>query len=136
VLIGVWLFFSIRKQNLKITIPQVLPQEGFSIPIGGYRYSESLLYGKSARLTNFKLFDDHFEFGPLNSYKLFYNKIKDVGCIKGYYGKVGVEITFNDSDKIFYAGLNKNNLREVLVFLKGKGCKLTEKGESFIAGTN
>ena len=57
-----------------------------------------------------------------------------MGYLKGYYGSVAIEITFNDSDKIFYGGMNKNNLREILVFLKSKGCKLTQKGENFIAG--
>ena len=131
IIIGVVLFFWFRKSNIKIIIPQPLPSEGFSIPVKDTYYGT---FEHNGGFGYFKLFDDYFEVRALNSYKFLYKQVKDVGYFEKFGGNVEVVITFNGNENNFSAFINKNNLKQVLMFFKGKGCKMSSKTESFIAG--
>ena len=121
--------------NKSVTIPQFLPVEGFVIPIreaiwGG----DKILFNEDNRFSsNLILYNDHFDFNVLGKYSYKYTDVKDVGFYSKYWGNVEIEITLVNSDKNYYAFMNKGKLKEILKFFKKQNCKLTGKAEKFIS---
>ncbi len=132
-IIGLYIF----KSKKIVSIPLVLPSEGFSIPIIN-AYIGSLLFNiHNGLCPRLKLFDDHFEYVILWKKSVAYSTIQEVGVNTAFWaGGCTLLVKFNNGSWDYSANMNKHNLEEVLIFFQSKSIKLTEEAKSLIENVN
>ena len=127
--IGTYVF----KSKKIVSVPLVLPSEGFSVPIIN-AYVGSLLFNMHNGLwPSLKLFEDHFDYVILWKKSVEYSVIQEVGVRTGFWaGGNTFVVKFNNGSWDYCASCNKHNLKEVLNFFQSKNIRLTEEAKRLL----
>ena len=119
-----------------ITIPHILPENGFKIPVRatfiGFRNVPLIAIATNSLNHSLILFENCVEYKVCRTRRYNYSKIDSVGIFRTI-GTENIEINFHNSLFSFSGNLfEKENLLELLQFFKLKEISLTDKAVDFV----
>jgi hypothetical protein len=133
ILIIILFFYSIikKKSSVEINIPEILPENGYTIPLVAsfLSFKKAPLYIALAHNNAFPLFilfHDHIEYRVLLKKSKYYHEIEYIDIRESVLTE-NIVIAFKDSHFTFSGNLmNKKNLMKVLSFFEKKGICLKD----------
>jgi hypothetical protein len=133
-ILGGLIFLTLSVRSHIVTIPPILPQEGVAVPLINAFIGTWLFNVHNSAWPLFRLFEDHFEYRVLFRKSIDYSQVNSIDCLGGFRGfGTMLIISFTNSRWNLHLSMNENNLKEVLRYLKSKGCKLTGYALNFIS---
>ena len=134
IILAIIAFFVFKANSKMSDIPSVVPGEGVNVPVFNAYIGYRLFNVHNGIWPKFTLFEDHFDYRVLQTRSCRYEQVDKIDYYSGIWG-MGADITMSFTDGRWNLSLNMNttNSKEVLKFLKQKGCKLTEQAEKMLA---
>ncbi len=133
IILAILVLIVFRVWSKSITLPAITPQEGISVPVINAYIGYRLFNLHNGLWPKFTLFEDHFDYRVFQTQSCRYEQVDKVDYYTGIWGMGGdITISFTDDRWNLSLNMNTNNTKEVLKFLKQKGCKLTEQAEKML----
>ncbi len=140
VIISISISFLLRSKNTKpasdLSLSNIGPN-GYEIPVAatfrGFIGIPVFVIAHNNAFPKIIIYEDHIRFTVIFPFSKKYEDILSVSIFKMLTGENAILITFKDSKLTFSAYLpDRENLKDLIIFLRNKGVAIDTKAEEFL----